>query len=153
MCAVAVSIQYLQRPLRWYGKVQEGKWWSQRFPPPFSCHKSCLAAQNKLLLETSLLALYPLPFITSEELQKAKKQKFTTSYSCNLWTNSTNISEGAFLSWRQDNVFHLCNHSFLLPLWPFGELNGANCSSFGRRDGYILLRHGKIFNMERFFQG
>lgn len=44
-------------------------------PPSLSCHKSCLAAQNKLLLETSLLALYPLPFITSEELQKAKKKK------------------------------------------------------------------------------
>lgn len=44
-------------------------------PPSLSCHKSCLAAQNKLLLETSLLALYPLPFITSKELQKAKKKK------------------------------------------------------------------------------
>lgn len=70
-----------------------------RDSPSLSCHKSCLAAQNKLLLETSLLALYLLPFITSEELQKAKKEKkFTTSYSCNLWTNTTNISKSAFLS-------------------------------------------------------
>lgn len=68
-------------------------------PPPLSCHKSCLAAQNKLLLETSLLALYPLPFITSEELQKAKKKKkINTSYPRNLWTDNTNISKIAFLS-------------------------------------------------------
>lgn len=124
------------------GKVHEGKWWSQRFPPSLSCHKSCLAAQNKLLLETSLLALYPLPFITSEELQKAKKKK-KKSPSCprNLWTNNTNISKSAFLSRRQGNVCHLYNQSFLLPLWPFEEFNRANCSSFTRGDGYDLIRH------------
>lgn len=72
-----------------------------RDSPSLSCHKSCLAAQNKLLLETSLLALYPLPFITSKELQKAKKKKkITTSYSRNLWTNNTNISKSAFLCWK-----------------------------------------------------
>lgn len=64
-------------------------------PPLSSCHKSCLAAQNKLLLQTSLLALYLLPFITSEELQKAakKKKKITTSLPCNL---RTDIRESAF---------------------------------------------------------
>lgn len=126
------------------------------FPPPFSCHKSCLAAQNKLVLETLLLALYPLPFITSEELQKAWK-KITTSYPRNLWTNTANISRSAFLSRRRENVCHLYNQSFLLPLWPFGEFNRANCSSFTRRDGYNVMRHLKeekkwISLMEQFFQ-
>lgn len=70
-------------------------------PPSLSCHKSCLAAQNKLLLETSLLALYPLPFITSEELQKSTKKKKKNSPAATRVTsgpNTANISKSAFLS-------------------------------------------------------
>lgn len=143
MCAVAVSIQYPQTPFGRYGESARGQMVKSEIPPPpLSCHKSCLAAQNKLLLETSLLALYPLPFITSEELQKAKKKK-KKSPSCprNLWTDNTNISKSAFLSRRQGNVCHLYNQPFLLPLWPFEEFNRANCSSFTRGDGYDLIRH------------
>lgn len=67
-----------------------------------SCHKSCLAAQNKLLLETSLLALHLLPFITSEELQKLKRKKKQR----NLSTGNTHISKSAFLFSGQGNI---CN--------------------------------------------
>lgn len=59
-------------------KSAGGQMVKSEIPPSPSCHKSCLAAQNKLLLETSLLALYPLPFITSKELQKAGKKNLTT---------------------------------------------------------------------------
>ena len=121
-------------------KSAGGQMVKSEIPPSLSCHKSCLAAQNKLLLETSLLALYPLPFITSEELQKAGKKNHH-KHPCNPWTNTTDISKSAFLSLRQGNVCHLYNHSFLWPLWPFGEFNRANCSSFTRRDGYNLMRH------------
>lgn len=147
MCAVACVNPILSNSSWTIWKSAGGQMVKSEIPPSLSCHKSCLAAQNKLLLETSLLALYPLPFITSKELQKAKKKKkkgkkeITTSYPCNLWTNTTNISKNAFLSRRRDNVCHLYNHSFLLPLWPFGGFNRANCSSFTRRDGSNLMRH------------
>lgn len=61
-----------------------------RDSPCFSCHKSCLAAQNKPLVETLLLAVHSLPFITSKKLQKPKeKKKNQHNPSMNPWTNTT----------------------------------------------------------------
>ena len=97
---------------------------------------------------------------TAKKKKKKKKRKgkkeITTSYPCNLWTNTTNISKSAFLSRRRDNVCHLYNHSFLLPLWPFGGFDRANCSSFTGRDGSNLMRHLRwkmcLSHMERIFK-
>lgn len=81
MCAVALSIQYLLNSF-WMKRDSAGGQMKSENPPSLSCHKSCLVAQNKLLLETLLLALYPLPFITSKELQKSQKKKKSPQATC-----------------------------------------------------------------------
>lgn len=101
-----------------------------RDSPSPSHHKSCLAAQNKLLLETSLLALYLLPFITSEELKNQKrgwKKKSITS----------RPTTPAFLSSRQGNTGHQWNPSCcrlenaMIILWKFFfYLHGLSCAFY-----------------------
>lgn len=152
MCAVAVSIQYPRTPLGRYGKVQEGKWWSQRFPPPFLVinhawqHRISYFYRHRYWHYTHCHSSPPRNY------KKLGGKKFTTSYPCNLWTNTTNISKSAFLSWRQGNVCHLYNDSILLPLWPFGEFNRTNWSSFTRRDNEAFKREKITFSHEKIFQ-